>query len=191
MDDKPRKTPEEILAMLPPAAFAQQGKFAPKLSFAQRCEILVMLRAGIGRATLAKAYGINRRTITHIESPASPHYKNVREELVRLGPDEFRAQYLTEDGAKRVRKAMIGGEDSGPKQSANRDRGMHTVRNDYCKYDHRIQIEWLPDGELGAGWYFKDLDGPFPDGWFSGYDDESRISSTACLKGAKEAVMDA
>ena len=184
------KSYEEIVAGIPANAYAQRGRFAAKLTFHQRCEVLALYRIGIGRAILAEAYGIDRRTITHIQNPKSPHYKSVRDEVQRLGSDEFLREYVTEDATKRV--AQVKGEDLiqvNPKKSASRYRGVHIVRNEFCEYDHRVTIDWRDDGPVGPGWYYQDADGPMPDTWLHN-GEESTYSSQACFKAAEEVITD-
>ena len=67
-----------------------ENKFGAKLDFTQRCEILALRHAGVTREVLADMYKVDRRTITHIYNPMSPHYKNVREQELRMGRDSFR-----------------------------------------------------------------------------------------------------
>ena len=187
--DEPKKTVEEILASIPPAAFTQQGKFAPKFNFAQRCEIFAWNLHGISRKNLARAFGIDRRTASQICNPNAPVYKNVHEEFLRLGKEAFINKYVTEMGSEKIREAIIN-RPTGPSQYANRRRGVNMAKNAYCKYEHRINVEWLPNGEQGTGWYFQDLDGAFPEAWLT-EGEESRVSSDACLRAAKEVIIDA
>lgn len=185
------KTPEEILASIPSAAFTQQSRFAPKLDFAQRCEVLAFYRSGISRVILAKAYNIDRRTVTHMANPNSPHYHDIRREWERLGPDEFKKRYITEEGGQRVSALIVNGKAPvGPSPQANKYRGINMVKTDLCKFAHRVEVEFFPDGHHGPGWYYRDLDdSQSPDDWFySG--DESLMTSKTCLEAAKEMIAD-
>ena len=183
------KSYDELVASIPASAYAQRGRFAAKLSFQQRCEILALYRKGIGRAVLAEAYGIDRRTVTHIQNPKSPHYKSVRDEVQRLGNDLFSQTYITESAVGRIAEVRNGGEYEDPKKAANRLRGTHIMRNEYCEYDHRVMIAWRDDGHLGPGWYYQDLDGVAPDEWLHNGEDSIQ-SSSACYKAAEEVVSD-
>src|SRR5688572_25368672 len=158
------------------------NKFAPKLSFPKRCEILALYRAGLTRESLSTMYGVDRRTITHIYNPMSPHYKNVREEEIRLGKDKFRNQYLSEEAWNRA-LAFRQEKDKGEQNNkyAKAKEGIHIVRGKNCEYEHRVVIGWREKDETieAAGWYYKDLDGDFPDNWFC-TDDSSRRTSMSC-----------
>lgn len=82
------------------------NKFGPKLDFDQRCEILALWRTGlVSRMSLSRAYGIDRRTVSHIYANDSVHYRDVREEEAKLGKDAFLAKYLTENAMAKL-KAM-------------------------------------------------------------------------------------
>ena len=168
------------------------NKFAPKLSFPKRCEILALYRAGLTRETLAMMYNVDRRTITHIYNPVSPHYKNVREEELRLGRERFRAIYLSEDvwnqamalGKERVNNVANN-------KYAKGKAGIHVVRGTFCEYEHRVMIEWREKDENieVAGWHYKDLDGDFPDNWFFA-GEESRKTSMACYLAMMKDITD-
>ena len=187
------KTVEEILDMIPAGAFRQDGKFQSKLTFAERCEVLALYRSGVSRAALYEAFGVDRRTITHIYTRHSPHYKNVRDEEERLGRQEFCKQYITEEGAKKVAAIRQHEPDDPnvPNKAAAKHRGTHLVKTDATEFEHRIVIDWRSDmdEEIGAGWYFRDLDGPEPNKWFHN-GDESRRTSQECLKAVKETLFD-
>src|SRR5262252_4002411 len=95
-----------ILAIIPAGAYRQDRKFAAKLDFPQRCEILALYRRGVGRNILADAFGVDRRTVTHIHNPVSPHYKNVRAEYDRLGKEACEQAYVTEEGSLKVAEQL-------------------------------------------------------------------------------------
>lgn len=168
------------------------GKFAPKLSFTQRCEVLALFRCRCSRELLSKLYSVDRRTITHIYNPKSPHYKNVREEELRLGRDNFIKEYATADvtaAAYNLATATKGEENN---KNANKKRGIHELQNDMCKNPHRVMIQWVTPEETEvkiAGWYYKDLDSEWPDDWFHG-DAESLRTSQACYAHAIKDISD-
>jgi hypothetical protein len=178
--------------------FAPAGKYTAKLDFDQRCEVLALYRSGVGRSVLAEAYGLDRRTVTHIYNPASPHYKAVREEERRLGTGEFIKQYITENAVSKLKKILktvdvVPDRPLGPrgKRNASRHAGIHEVKTSATDYAHRIQIGWCEDNldNAGAGWYYRDADGPHPETWVHNGDD-SRVTSTACLEAVKENLVD-
>ncbi len=181
---------EELKAAIPEHLLIESGKFVSKLTFHQRCEILALYRAGVSRANLAEAYGIDRRTITHIRNHNSPHYKSVRAEILRLGPQEFDRTYLTEEALARV--SAIKPENRAPISGklANKYRGIHLVKNEFCQFEHRINIEWKDELEdFEPGWYYQDFDCPWPETWLSN-GPESIKTSHACLEHVKENLSD-
>jgi hypothetical protein len=182
------KSFEEIMALIPPSAFTDRGKFAPKLNFQQRCEVLALYKQGVSRACLADVFNIDRRTVTHMHNPQSKHYRDVRAEYERLGHDEFCRTYITENGTARI-NAVLNKAESALGQRANRNAGINMVGNDFTHHDHRVQIEWR-DGAIGVGWYYQDVDGPAPSEWLHNGPDSIR-TSTDCLKAVKENLFDA
>lgn len=158
------------------------NKFAPKLSFAKRCEVLALYRAGLRRESIAAMYNIDRRTVTHIYNPRSKHYKNVRAEEIGMGEEKFRSTYLSEDTWNKAiafQQSKRGEEHNN--KYAKKMEGTHAVRGPNCEYEHRVIIQWkeINDKIDVAGWYYRDLDGDFPEDWFC-VGDESRRTSMAC-----------
>jgi hypothetical protein len=123
----------------------------------------------------------------------------VREEEQNLGPEEFLNKYITENAVSKLRKVVktegpvIPARPPGPpaKRSARKYSGIHMVRTDGTNFPHRIQVGWCEatlDNE-GAGWYYRDADGAWPETWLHN-GDESRTSSLACLEAVKENLID-
>lgn len=174
---------EERLALLSLIG-VNKNKFAAKLNNTQRCEILALYYRGFRRETLAKMYGVDRRTITHIYTAHSPHYKNVRNERIGIGAEQFEHKYLTDDI---INKAMsffhsISKAENVNNEHANAKRGLHVVQGKNCAYAHRVTISWREangDAIITSGWYYQDLDGDFPEMWLS-VDEESMKTSLAC-----------
>jgi hypothetical protein len=178
------------------------GKFAAKLSHSERCAVLACLINGVSHRVLAQAFGINRRTVSHIGNRDSIHYKSVRDELIGLGKEAFTDKYITEDIQNRVDEAGHSAivrmtNDAAARQDANirtptkmrnKHRGTHVLTPEQCKYSHRVEIGWV-NGFLGEGWYYRDLDGPEPEKWFH-CGPESILSSTAALREAEMAIFD-
>jgi hypothetical protein len=140
--------------------------------------------------------------VSHIGNPKSVHYKEIREELIGLGKEEFTTRYITEDIQDRIAKAEVEavvqmGNDAAAREDANirtptkmrsKDRGTHVRIPEGGSYSHRIQIEWVV-GFYGEGWYYRDLDGPFPEKWLH-TGPESTLSSTAALRGIEAELTD-
>ena len=189
--DMPR---DERLALVS-LVYKRPNRFAQKLNFANRCEILALHRMGIPRETLAVMYQIDRRTVAHIYTPNGPHYKNVRAEEVGLGTQKFREVYVTQDLLNKALayNAANKAKDKAPvnNKHATHKAGIHNVRGPMCTYDHRVAIQWRePDGDIEtAGWYYMDLDGDYPNTWFC-VGDESLKTSQACYNAMIEDIAD-
>src|SRR5580765_3485616 len=162
----PAKTQEEGLALLASLnGESLAGKYAAKLSFGQRCEILALSRTGCTRELLAKMYNVDRRTITHIYNINSIHYKNVREEELRLGRENFIAKYATLDVLNKAYELAVANKEGINNPNANKKRGIHNLQNDACEFPHRVVIQWVEadnDKIEISGWYYKDLDSEWP-----------------------------
>jgi hypothetical protein len=178
-----------------------RDRFAPKLDFERHCQILALHRIGITREALAKMYGVNRRTITHIYNPQSAHYKKVREEEKRLGPIEFRRMYLSQDVMDRALSYRQIAETKLDKNNphANRKAGAHQVKGPNCQHEHRVVIAWKEAGDQMndngidridvAGWYYNDLDSDLPDHWLH-VGGDSRSTSDACYRAMLKDIVD-
>lgn len=95
---------DELIAANP-QLLAKNSRYAPKMSFADRCAVLAAYHAGIVKSVLSEAYGINISTVEYIVAPNSSHYRNVRKERADLGPERFRAEYMTEEQVSRIMAA--------------------------------------------------------------------------------------
>jgi hypothetical protein len=182
---------EELLEFLK-AKNAEISKFAPKLTFDQRCEILALRHAGVRREVLANMYGVDRRTITHIYNPFSPHYKNVRELEIGMGKEQFRDKFAdTELLNKALANSVVEG---GNNRYANKRAGVNIMRGPMCNYDHRVIIEWrTPENTRGIteeGWCYRDMDSDSPDDWFVAAGSDSMKNSQACYAAALGELMD-
>lgn len=183
------------ISLIPADSFVkhERGKFSPKLDAKQRCEVLALCRSGVRRDVVARAYGIDRRTVGHVVNPQSPRYRDTRAEYKKLGHEEFIEQYLTEEVALKIanlpKEEELVKDKSAPSHRASRLAGIHKVQPAQCAYEHRIEIKWV-DGESGKGWYYRDLDSKTdPESWFHN-GDESRMTSHACYDAAVENLFD-
>ena len=190
---------EDLITSISALKLKPHGRFSPKLDFDQRCEILALFRTGVGRAVLAEAYGLDRRTVTHIYNRASPHYRNVRAEEQKLGKEEFMKKYITENGLNKLKAATERmpkppvEEPKGPRANRNSRKfaGVHKVKNDNVAFEHRIIVSWQEAtlDNAGAGWYYQDADGSQPNDWLHN-GDESRMSSKACIDAVRANLFD-
>lgn len=80
-----------------PQLFVSDSKFTSKLTKTQRCEIFALHLLDINKRILARAYSVNRSTISFIVNSSSPHYKSVRKEAIELGREAFIKQYATHE----------------------------------------------------------------------------------------------
>lgn len=168
------------------------GKFSRKLEFRQHCEILGLHRLGYTNEILSVMYKIDRRTVTHIHNENSKHYKAVREEEKTLGPVVFIETYVTPSVIAAVESAKAEDVKEDNNKLANGKAGIHTVRNPMCKYDHRVVVQWVEGGTNNvqtSGWYYRDLDSEWPEGFFH-CGPESMKTSQACLAFATEDISD-
>lgn len=83
-----------------PDLFVINDKYAPKLSFFDRCCLFGFHKLGITAPVLAEAFGLNRSTVRYIIRPASKHYKPVRKEWAELGEEAFNKRYTASPDAK-------------------------------------------------------------------------------------------
>lgn len=179
---------EENLRLISAVVRHRKNKFGAKLDFDQRCEVLALHMAGVGRNELAEMYGIDRRTVTHMYSEKSVHYRSVRDERDRLGAIEFMQKYITENALVKIKNMTPRAEDvlssvKGQK-NANRFAGVHTIHTELCTKPHRIFIAWKENG-----WYYQDIDGADPTAWLHNGDD-SRVTSKACFDAVTENLVD-
>ena len=184
-------THQSKLAMLSVMTM-NRDKFAAKLSFDQRCQILALHRIGIVREDLAKMYGVDRRTVGFIYNQHSSHYRNVRAEENKIGIHAFRDRYLTTEIINRAlayRQAKESNVETKNNKSASKRAGLHIVRGKMCTYDHRVTIAWRDDAEEGSGWYYRDLDSDFSDVWISAGDESMRTSDN-CYKAMLNNIYD-
>ena len=182
-------TREEMLAHF--RTLQEANKFGAKLTFDQRCEILALRHAGVRREVLAKMYGVDRRTVTHIYNPLSRHYKNVRELEIGMGRERFREKFAHDD-LLAAAMSQVREEQKENNKYANAKQGIHVVRGPMCTYDHRVAIAWKEAGEVGVvtpGWYYRDLDGDLPDSWFY-VGEESLKNSQACYNAMLNEITD-
>lgn len=177
---------EDELNQLPPDLAAEirelrrdpyDGRFAPKLTHEQRCSILAAVIMGHPREAVAHAFGVNRRTITHICNRSSPSYKSVRDEYDRHGKAEFLRMFLTDEVRNKVREAAKSEEAkksttrlradqaaklsaqkqaSGPDAKATKRKGSWTIKCSTTETMHEFNIDWLAHPSNGVeGWYFQ------------------------------------
>lgn len=213
MLNDPSLPPEHPLNQLPTNLFRDRSQFAPKLNKELRCGVLAAYKSGISVNALAAAFGVNRRTITHIVSPESRTYRDVREEYTRQGHHEFVHRYMTEQVVSMLSAAAKSPEASQrstdydasahtrarvPSKRANGSAGIQYVTRPEWAFPHRIDIQWLdansanshttPDGmpiEHPEGWYARDLDSEDPDFWYGDPEQSSHMSSSSALAYAK------
>ncbi len=178
------------LSLIPAHAFvkANQGKFQSKLDFADRCSVLAFVKAGVQRNLIAKTFAVDRRTVSHIVNPASPHYKDVRKKYEELGPEQFKLEYITEAWSLKVAESAslpapasapvpTGGQRA-PNARAARFKGVHVINGT------RVEIGYVPDSD-DFGWRYRELDGSHPETWLHN-GEESRMTSQACYKALEE-----
>lgn len=177
---------EDELSQLPPElaedirSMRQEpydGRFAPKLTHPDRCGILASVVAGFPREAVAHAFGVNRRTVTHICNRSSPSYKNVRDEYDRLGHAEFLRTFLTDPVRNKVKEALSSPEaqksttrlradqaaklsakrqEVGPDAKAAKHNGSHSIKCRSTETVHLFNIAFTTHPATGIeGWFFQ------------------------------------
>lgn len=191
------------LSILPTHAFTKgDNRFAAKLNENQRCAILALVRNGVKNELVARAFGIDGRTVAHIRNDHSPKYKGTRATYQQLGHDEFTARYLTEEVARMVADAAPEPEPQranpgapsleGVSKRANRMAGVQVIpaSEGLRKSPREIEIAFRSDiADLPDGWYYRDIAGDDPEGWYH-HGDTSLRTSSACYQAATENLMD-
>jgi adenosylcobinamide amidohydrolase len=190
-NDSPK---EERMALLHVMG-VDKNKFAPKMTRDQRCQVLALHRMGIKPEVLGKMFNVDRRTVTHIYTEASPHYKAIREEEAAIGRAAFNGKYLTYET---INTALAFNHQLSTTAVTNNKfakgkAGIHTVNSKNCAYAHRVIIAWQDvNSDLNIdteGWYYRDLDSDFPDTWFS-VGEESMRTSMACYIAMLDDITD-
>jgi hypothetical protein len=192
-------TPESQLAAL--GLQLKVGKFEAKLNMHERCQILALRMAGMSLGAIAVTFGVNRRTVTHIQNPDSPRYRSVREARDAMGTDAFKAKYITQELVERVKAAALTAEAQDtyantdaaknihPNKRANRCAGITMHKGPHHAFTHRIEIGWV-ENEPGYpnGWYHKLLDTGEPtdaENWGGDPDVKSHHTSASALQYAR------
>lgn len=189
---------------IPPNLLAtDDGKFKPKLDVLNRYRALAAVRSGIKKEIVAAAFGIDRRTISHMTNPQSKHYKSTREKELSMGTKAFVQEYFDEwtlqkilltDLSKIQPSGSVSQDDGTPKPNprAKSKAGINVVKPEQCKYNHRVDVKFFEagKGQHQEGWWYRDMDGPNPDEWCRG-DDGSLMTSQDCLRAAEESIYDA
>lgn len=166
---------------LSPKAMKQASNLAPKLTFAERCSVLACIRKEVSTRVIAAAFGINRRTVTHL-SQAFRGYQKVHDEEMAMGQDAFVQKYMTEEVIARINKtadapetkqgyseydATAGSRAGAPSRRASGMAGVNFIRPVGSDVAHRINVSWLEENTAvdhngpfnhPAGWYWCDLD---------------------------------
>jgi len=176
-----------------PEILVINNKYAPKLTFADRCAILGLVKMGLDRRVVAAAYGINRSTLTHICSSSSPHYRTIRNEFFELGDDRFLAKYIDHNVIARYKRHINAQEptysdnelkeakkagkapNQGANKRANKLMGQHRVVGmwDHPEQELTLSVEWVDNpGVDDAAKALYDDDAPRPAGWYVKVNDE-------------------
>lgn len=147
-------------------------KFAPKLTFEQRCFALLLAIEGASWPNVAKFYGVHRRTVETIET--GPAYKNVRDSFNRLGLDKFKKEFWNEEWYEAFKKYLADKDNTvlgsstakqttdpdaanwHPNKGATAKNGTHRVLDGTTKEQRTVVIEFR--GALAGvkpGWYWS------------------------------------
>ena len=175
--------------------------FAPKLNFGERCSVVALQLMGINSMQVALAYGINRRTATRMMQ--RDKYRNVHDELAKMGQTAFIATYCTEDAVAKVEavanhpdlelsKREVEATPKGTKagianKRANSNAGISVYKAPGAPFTQRIEISWGKFNEdAPEGWWARCLDmEDMQDVWFGNPDVDSHLTSQSALRAAK------
>lgn len=210
---RPDLSPDHPLNKIDPNALRTTGKFEAKLSFHERCSVLALHRQGVSISALAAAFGVNRRTVVHIATPTSKRYRSVRDEEMRIGPQEFVLKYADEAAVMRINDAaakqevdMTGQEYRASTQAeragvaskrASTSAGITYYKPDGADFTHRIDVKWFEADTLTdqngtyehpAGWFWRDMDGGFDEFYNGDVDEGTHMTSTKALAAAKASI---
>jgi hypothetical protein len=83
-----------------------QGKWAPKLTFEERCGYYFAFLIGVDKSIIARASGLNRGTVTRLVNRHYRAYDEVHLKYDELGLDTFRERYWTQSIRDRVAAAL-------------------------------------------------------------------------------------
>lgn len=173
----------------PALSLPQDARFAPKLSFEQRCFALCLRLEGASWPAIAAYFNVHRRTMEAIEK--GPAYKNVRDTYYHLGKDAFVEKYLDKDLMDNYLKFLKtdavkdstkstgkqGDDPSLPNWYANPTAkgraGENRVRNVVTGEPTTVSIDWQDSRgiDLKPGWYWS----------IPGEDGDPRPYSTSAL----------
>jgi hypothetical protein len=84
------------------------GKWAPKLTFEERCGYYFAFLMGTPRPIIVLASGLNRGTVVRLTNRKYRAYGEVHLKLDELGQDVFRERYWTQDIRDRLAAAQLG-----------------------------------------------------------------------------------
>ncbi len=207
------ETVEQLVARMKverPELFRVNSKYAPKLSFFDRCVFYGLFQMDFSIQSLCTAFGVALPTGRYMVRNSSPHYRDVRKEWADLGRERFLKEYVyTPIGEEWTKKAVIAkaqpeltekqfaadrAASSGPNKRASQRKGPVTLAfgeimgNCTLSFD----VQWFdtppPDadwvaGERMPGWYLVLTDGT--KGWKPGVygDNQHRMTSTSALQG--------
>jgi len=82
------------------------GKFAPKLTFEERCGLYYAGKIGIPDWAILKVAKIHRSSLTRLLDGKHKAYLEVREKYQSLGHEEFGHRYYTEELQQRIAAAQ-------------------------------------------------------------------------------------
>ena len=203
MDDETNKC-ADIVSAIPRDHLKSDGNlFEAKLNDNERLAIITLDKIGVRRDVIATAFGVNRRTVAHMVNETSPRYRASRKKYYAEGHDNCVAKYITEEVLRKVRDVPVRTKTNTPPKTdevvvssrADRLAGSHRIdpMPPLRRYAREVEIKFLrdtDDPDKPDGWYYRDKSSTTdPDSWFS-FGEESRKTSSACLRAVAENLMD-
>lgn len=126
-----------------------------KLTFADRCAIFVFYHnSNVSQIRLARAFNIDKKTVSAICDVNSSRYKNVHDELIKKSMTGMRDAWVTQEHVDKVNAAINAKAIAVPKliaPSKMHNKGAYELI--VCR-DGSFMVEWV-DGVSAAadGWY--------------------------------------
>lgn len=164
-------TIDEIKAAVSHSVTESRDKYAPKLSFSDRCAALGLIRLGYTRDVVSRVFDLSVRTVARMTSRNQPAYQSVRRELEGLGDDEFIAKYVTLEHVAKA-NSFVSAVTAIEKGEAPNPRATHKAGMGVLSSGTPINIIWSDEDlnkesprptydeplATGAGWYFNTPD---------------------------------
>ena len=144
-----------------------QPKNSARLSFTDLCAAFALVKRGFPQSLVAQVFGVTPAAISKLASAETNprRYANVAAELQRLGWDEFREKYITNEIIERLQRFRVEApltsdlrRGRGPNPAADKSAGAWELTAGNGEIQH-LEVFWRD----GAGWTWRHLG----EGWIT------------------------